>query len=455
MASLSLADTSNDQVYKNPDLLRSALVTIASGFQMRLDDADSPEQKGGELTTLVTNFSLGIGVLAGMQPQQPSLEDIQAFATSIANEARSTILGWVEADAVQAGLGVTAMVIGNATQCGLGGRLGGSKKGSNKKRRNRKYKQKGGAGLDRYDVFTYILLAAAATGMAVQYGGTALEVAFTACNMVVQNVINYSIQLGLFKTQCATPADTAWNLFKQYTIGQAIPVETCIDKIVFNNNQVAKIKVSIMSLAGLLAPLTVYMSKDLLKSGFSAAFNQVKMRVSIPIVDMLNSMISYSKAAICSVAARGYQAVQQKYNTRFAARSAAAQAETEEAPQTQEQEQEAEQQQEAQVNAIDELKAQIQAAVDAGTPLEALVDQIKAQVDQGTGAQGTGAQGTGAEQMAEEGGAKRRRKRATRKLKGKRGKKSKTAKRGRKSKSLRKGKKAKGKRVKKTRRGRK
>ena len=163
----------------------------------------------------------------------------------------------------------------------------------------------------------------------------------------------------------------------------------------------AKIKVSIMSLAGLLAPLTVYMSKDLLKSGFSAAFNQVKMRVSIPIVDMLNSMISYSKAAICSVAARGYQAVQQKYNTRFAAR-AAAQAETEEAPQTQEQEQEAEQQQEAQVNAIDELKAQIQAAVDAGTPLEALVDQIKAQVDQGTGAQGTGAQGTGAEQMAEE-----------------------------------------------------
>merc|ERR1711871_83535 len=442
MASLSLADTSNDQVYKNPDLLRSALVTIARRFEMRLGDADAPERKGGDLTSLVTNFSLGVGVLAGMQPVQPPVQEIEALMASIAEEAGSTILRWVEEGPVKAGAFVTGMVIGNATQCGLGGKLGGSKKGSNKKRRNRKYKQKGGDGLDRYDVFTYILLASAATGLALTYGEAVLGGAAVACNMGVQNVINYSIQLGLFKTQCATPAGTAWSLFKQYTIGQAIPVETCIDKIVFNNNQVAKIKVSIMSLAGLLAPLTVYMSKDLLKSGFSAAFNQVKTRVSIPIVDMLNSMISYSKAAICSVAARGYQAVQQKYNTRFAARSAAAQAETEEAPQTQEQEQEAEQQQEAQVNAIDELKAQIQAAVDAGTPLEALVDQIKAQVDQGTGAQGTGAQGTGAEQMAEEGGAKRRRKRATRKLKGKRGKKSKTAKRGRKSKSLRKGKKA-------------
>ena len=451
MASLSLADTSNDEVYKNPDLLRSALVTIARGFEMRLGDADAPERKGGDLTSLVTNFSLGVGVLAGMQPVQPSVQEIEALMASIAEEAGSTILRWVEEGPVKAGAFVTGMVIGNATQCGLGGKLGGSKKGSNKKRRNRKYKQKGGDGLDRYDVFTYILLASAATGLALTYGEAVLGGAAVACNMVVQNVINYSIQLGLFKTQCATPADTAWNLFKQYTIGQAIPVETCIDKIVFNNNQVAKIKVSIMSLAGLLTPLTVYMSKDLLSSGFSAMFNQVKTRISIPIVDMLNSMLSHSKAAICSVAARGYQAVQQKYKTRFAAR-AAAEAQTQEVPQTQEQnEEEAEQQQEAQVNAIDELKAQIQAAVDAGTRLEDLVDQIKVQVDQ----EATVSEGTGAEQMAEEGGAKRRRKRATRKLKGKRGKKSKTAKHGRKSKSLRKGKKAKGKRVKKTRRGRK
>merc|ERR1711871_571435 len=428
MASLSLADTSNDQVYKNPDLLRSALVTIARGFEMRLGDADAPERKGGDLTSLVTNFSLGVGVLAGMQPVQPPVQEIEALMASIAEEAGSTILRWVEEGPVKAGAFVTGMVIGNATQCGLGGKLGGSKK----------VVIKGGDGLDRYDVFTYILLASAATGLALTYGEAVLGGAAVACNMVVQNVINYSIQLGLFKTQCATPADTAWNLFKQYTIGQAIPVETCIDKIVFNNNQVAKIKVSIISLAGLLAPLTVYMSKDLLSSGFLAMFNQVKTRISIPIVDMLNSMLSHSKAAICSVAARGYQAVQQKYKTRFAAR-AAAEAQTQEVPQTQEQnEEEAEQQQEAQVNAIDQLKAQIQAAVDAGTRLEDLVDQIKVQVDQ----EATVSEGTGAEQMAEEGGAKRRRKRATRKLKGKRGKKSKTAKRGRKSKSLRKGKKA-------------
>jgi hypothetical protein len=408
--------------------LQENLTLLAQGFQAEMDSSAVPggrsqadKMKGQALASLSNNFNLGCGMLAAFSQDDPLL-----VANEISGQAGSTINKWYDPDIAMSGFGMVSVVEG----CNIVSGGGKKKKG--------RYIQKGGNMPDRYDVFTIILIGATGAGAIYSFGGQALSMVMGAADFIIQHAVDYAVKLGLFKPQCDGPSGTAWNLFKQYTVGQLVPVETCADKIRYNDAQVLAIKGSLGVLAGLLAPLTAYFTKDFMASGAKGVYNAIKTRISVPVVDAIMSVINRGAEQVCSLASRSSQAIMYRGQVK---QNAQATGQAPPAPSAEEREATeqaamaaADEESRAIATVTDQLKTEMAKVGDNITPETA--EQILALLKNGAS-----------------GGARRRRKRATRKGKGRKGKKSKTAKRGRKSKSVRKVKGRKAKKGKKTRRG--
>ena len=440
-----------NQAELNNATLEQALVNIARGFETIMRSPDVPDGrsqadkiKGQAIAGLVNNYNIGCGMMAALVTAQTN-NIVNPADVAVHYASGSTIASWYDAEIAQSGFG---MVLASS-----GCKLSGGGKG-----KRRAYKQKGGAGPDRYDVFTMILIGAAGTSAVVAYGGQALSAITGAANYIVQHTVDYAVTLGLFKPQCDGPSGTAWNLFKQYTVGQLVPVETCVDKIRYNDAQVMAIKTSLSVLAGVLAPLTAYFTKGLVVSSVKSVYNAIKVNISVPVVDAIVGIVNRGTGAVCSVAS----SIASRVTTRSRAQQspapastpAPASASTEGAKQASEAAQMAAEDERSAIDQVTrELQAKVQKAVADGGSEEEVAARIMAILKEKPAAAASASEGEG---KSDAGGARRRRKRATRKAKGKKTKKSKTAKRGRKSKSAKKGRKGKkAKKAKRTRRGRK
>jgi hypothetical protein len=453
----------------NPEQLHASLVEIATGFQQLMNTADTvdgrsaaDQSKRATLTVLSNNFNLGCGMLALAESSRTgSLVNPEAVATGIADaveirNARGDVIGrgstinrWYDPKVATTGFAMVNIIEGCKVHSG------------GRKRKGRRYRQKGGAMPDRYDIFTYILLgsagAAAFSGLAA--AGVNGSSIVAAADYVIDTVVGFAVKMGTFKAQCETLSDTSWNLFKQYTVGQFVPVETCLQKIQYNEAQLMFIKGSLGGLAVVLGGVTSVISAQSAAGGMKAVYNAVKTNISIPVLDAILRVMSQSASSVCSLAARGRDAMAAAAARRSSLRSAASAAAPTSAPATArpaEVQQAAQAQAQAEGVAIKTVQEQVNALVKSGgalTPevVEKIVAQLKASVAEQGGPILPLAPEDGEEEMKANEGGRRRRRRATRKPR--KGKKSKTAKRGRKSKSVRKARK--GKQSRKTRRGRK
>ena len=453
-----MADITGDfsQAELNTANLERALVTLARGFQYIMGSADVPDgrskadkAKGQALAGLANNYNIGCGMMAAMVTAQTNnIVNPADVAMHYANG--STITTWYDAETAQSGFG---MVLATS-----GCKMSGGGKG-----KRRAYKQKGGAGPDRYDVFTIILIGAAGTSAVVAFGGQIITALTGAANFIVQHTVDYAVTLGLFKPQCDGPSGTAWNLFKQYTLGNLVPVESCIDKIRYNDQQVMAIKTSLGVLAGLLAPATAYFTKDFVTSGAKAVYNAIKVNISVPVVDAIVGLVNKGTGAVCSVASVASRMITRSRASQTPAPAskpasvpAPASASTESARQAGEAAQMAAEDERSAIETVtSQLQKEVAKAVAEGGSEEDVAAKIVATLKKYKPSAPAPASASEGEGKSDAGGARRRRKRATRKgkAKGKKAKKSKTAKRGRKGKSAKKGRK--GKKGKKTRRGRK
>ena len=213
-------------------------------------------------------------------------------------------------------------------------------------------------------------------------------------------------------------------------------------------------RIALGGLAVSLGSVTSYITSQNASSGMKAAYNAVKVNISIPVVDQILRKMSQSSEAVCSLAARGMNAAMSAYQRRATLRSAADESQSPSPSQPAEVQQSAEAQAKSEEQAIVAIHKQIKKIVGSGALSPEHVDRIITELRNAVESQGGSvpslAQSDGEEEMkAERGG--RRRKRGTRKPR--KGKMSKTAKGGRKGKSKRKA--SKGKMSRKTRRGRK
>lgn len=390
----------------NSQRLQYELEQIAKGFEDIMNNSDTTDgrsraslQKKTALMTLSYNFNLGCGMLASVLSDDP-----RDLANKIASKTGSTINRWYdemnEMDEMAAMIGYAMYDIINGCQQHT---RGGGK---------RRYRQKGGAMLDRYDVFTMILLGGSAplaiSGLTAAGLNTSLVV--RASNYVIDSVIDLAVKMGTFKAQCDSVSATSWNLLQRYTIGNFVPVETCMQKIQYNEAQITFIKSALSGLAVSLGSVTSYISAEHVGNNAKAVYRAVRENISKPVVDMIVERVSESGAAICNLATRRRDAASS--NPVEVQQAAEAQAQSE-------------------VQAIDDLNEQIRNVVSSGGPLSSqdakrIIAQLKKYAK------------PAAEERAMDltEGGRRRRKRATRKSK--MGKKSKTMKRGRKGKSKRK-----------------
>lgn len=404
----------------SPQQLERNLAEIARGFEKIMGNSDTPDGRGSAgkqkkiaLMTLSYNFNLGCGMLASIYSA-----DSRNIAHRIALDNRSTISRWYnemdemdemdemnKMDKMAADIG--EMVYNRAIKgCQQDTRSGGK----------RRYRQKGGAIPDRYDIFTMILLGGSAsiaiTG--VTASGLNAELVVRASEYVIDSVIGLAIKMGTFKQQCDSASATSWNLVQRYTIGMVVPVETCLQKIQYNEAQITLIKAALSGLAITLGGFTSYISANTAKTSVKAIYNSVKQNISIPVVNMIMRRISEFGATICNLATRRSDATLNP-------------AEVQEAVEA-----EAQTQAQAQQNAILDVNEQIKQIINSGGALSPqnfnrIIEELRAEQP---------------DARAVEGG-RRRRKRATRKPK--MGKKSKTMKRKSKGKSkskARKGKKS-------------
>ena len=193
-------------------------------------------------------------------------------------------------------------------------------------------------------------------------------------------------------------------------------VETCLQKIQYNEAQITLIKAALSGLAITLGGFTSYISANTAKTSVKAIYNSVKQNISIPVVNMIMRRISEFGATICNLATRRSDATLNP-------------AEVQEAVEA-----EAQTQAQAQQNAILDVNEQIKQIINSGGALSPqnfnrIIEELRAEQPDAMDTTTTG--------------GRRRRKRATRKPK--MGKKSKTMKRKSKGKSkskARKGKKS-------------
>lgn len=427
--------------------LQQAVLQIAGEFDNVLSSSEVPGQKGAasiikgqQIAALVSVYSNGIGMLSAMM-NIPVTNVMQMVDQSSGRGATrgATINTYIGRDdggnmGTSVGFGLTDTKNQLAT-CGprRGGRKG--KKGM---------KQHGGLGMpDRYDILTMILLgtagaqalSAAGGASAVSNGGLA------AFNYVSNMVIDYAISIGLFKQPCGGPAATSWNILLRYTIGAGgIPVESCADKIMYNDQQVMQIKAMLVALGGTLGGVTAAYTANSIGRGMSYVYQSIKENISKPIFDYIMFKIAQGVSAFKSGVVTVCQLVTGKRG---------------QAPATKEQADQASNGgSEVEAKALSEAEAEVRALIASvvksggGLSLEqaeaivAQLKQAKIQTDPVMAATFPGKGGSGKPRS-------RRTKATTRKgkkvKKGKRGKKSKTVKRGRKPKSSRKVKKRKAK----------
>lgn len=408
----------------NPQQLEYALVQIAIGFQDIMNSPDTPDgrtqadlKKRVALTTLSNNFNLGCGMLASVHSDDRRTIHPNDKVNEIANNTGSTINRWY--DEKVAMTGYSLLTINNNCKKHI---RGGKKK--------RSYRQKGGAMPDRYDVFTMILLGSSA---ALAVGRLAtnqnnFSILAQASNYVVDSVIGFAIKMGTFKEQCDSASATSWNLFQRYTIGNLIPVETCLQKIQYNEAQITLIKAALSGLAITLGGVTSYVSAEHAGNSVKAIYSAVKQNISIPVVDMIMRRVSQSGEELCSLGARGRDAAMSAFSRRASLRSAASTTQTLQLSQLEEVQQAAEAQAQSQQEAILNVNEQIKQLVSSGGALSPedfnrIIEQLRNPEQRAASPTALPAEGPDA--MEVEGG--RRRKRATRKSK--MGKKSKTMKR--------------------------
>lgn len=287
----------------NPHELHASLLAVAQGFQQVLDSSAVPggrsqadRTKAIALPSLASNFTVGCGMLAVLDQSR----DAAAVARAIAAEANSTIGRWYDPKYAAAGTAMVSIVDG----CGM---FGGKRRRRGKKA---KRPQHGGAMPDRYDVFTMIILGA--VGASVYAGlsayGMGMHSVVNGANYIVGKVVDYAMSLGLFKPQCDTITATGFNLLKQYTIGTVIPVETCLDKIRYNDAQMTAIKTSLSALAAVLGPITAYFTARSAGGALKDVYAMIKTRISIPCVDLISAGVSRASGAVCDLASRGKSA---------------------------------------------------------------------------------------------------------------------------------------------------
>jgi hypothetical protein len=422
--------------------LQQAVLQIAGEFDVVLSSSEVPGQKGAasiikgqQIAALVSVYSNGVGMLSAMM-NIPVAQVMQMVDQSSGRGATiNTYIGRDGTMGTSVGFGLTDTKNQLAT-CGprRGGRKG--KKG---------IKQHGGLGMpDRYDILTMILLGAAGAQALSSAGG--IQVVSTgglnAFNYISDLVVDYAIGLGLFKQPCGGPAATSWNLFMRYTIGGVgIPVESCQDKIMYNDRQVMQIKALLIALGGTLGSVIGAYTSATIGSGISAVYTSIKENISKPIFDYIMLKIAQGVGAFKSGAVTVCQLVTGSRR---------------QAPSTKEQADQASNggvdvEAKALSEAEAEVRALIASVVKSGGALsleqaQAIVAQLKQAKSQTDPAmQATFSDGKGGSLKPR----RRRIKATTRKgkkvKKGKRGKKSKTVKRGRKPKSSRKVKKRKAK----------
>uniref|UniRef100_A0A6C0LGM9 Uncharacterized protein n=1 Tax=viral metagenome TaxID=1070528 RepID=A0A6C0LGM9_9ZZZZ len=425
--------------------LQQAVLQIAREFDTVLSSSEVPGQnsaasiiKGQQIAALVSVYSNGIGMLSAMM-EIPVSHVMQMVDQASGRGA--TINTYIGGDmGTSVGFGLTDTKNQLAT-CGprRGGRKG--KKGM---------KQHGGLGIpNRYDILTMILLgtagaqalSAAGGASAVSNGGLA------AFNYVSNMVIDYAISIGLFKQPCGGPAATSWNILLRATIGAGgIPVESCADKIMYNDQQVIAIKAMLVTLCGTLGGVTAAYTASSIGRGMSYVYQSIKENISKPIFDYIMLKIAQGVNAIRSGALTVCQYVTGSSGQAPATKEKADQASN------------AGSQLEAKAltEAEAEVRALIASVVKSGGGLslaqaEAIVAQLKqAKIQTDPVMAATFPERSAAEKEGGSGKPRRRRTKATTRKgkkvkKGKRGKKSKTVKRGRKPKSSRKVKKGKGK----------
>lgn len=404
----------------NPQQLEHALQDIAIGFQNIMNSADTPDgrtqadkEKLVALTTLSNNFNLGCGMLASVRSDERQRIQPIDKVNEIASNTGSTIFRWY--DEKVAMTGYLLLAINN--DCKKQTR-GGKKK--------RSYRQKGGAMPDRYDVFTIILLgssAALAVGkLATNQNNFSLLA--QASNYVVDSAIGFAIKMGTFKEQCDSASATAFNMLERYTIGNFVPIETCLQKIQYNEAQITLIKAALSGLAMTLGSVTSYISAEYVKNGAKAVYNAVKKQISVPVVDMIMRRVSQSGEALCSLAARGKNAAMAAYNRRASLRSAVSTNQTLQLSQLEDVQQAAEAEAQSQQQAILDVNEQIKQLVSSGGAISPedfnrIIEQLR------NPEQPTAPPAEPSDEMEVEGG--RRSKCTTRKPK--MGKKSKTMKR--------------------------
>ena len=419
--------------------LQKAVLQIAGEFDTVLSSSEVPGQKGSasiikgqQIAALVSVYSNGIGMLSAMM--NIPVSHVMQMVDQQFPRGKATINTYIGRDdggsgnmGTSVGFGLTDTKNQLAT-CGprRGGRKG--KKGM---------KQHGGLGMpDRYDILTMILLGTAgAQALSAAGGASAVsDGGLAAFNYVSNMVIDYAISIGLFKQPCGGPSATSWNILLRATIGAAgIPVESCADKIMYNDQQVMAIKTMLVTLCGTLGGVTAAYTANSIGRGMSYVYQSIKENISKPIFDYIMFKIAQGVSAFQSGVLTVCQLVTGKSG---------------QAPATKEQADQAsnggsELEKKALEEATAEVSALIASVVKSGGGLsleqaQAIVAQLKQakiQTDPVMAATFSvpGKGGSGKPR-------RRRTKATTRKgKKVKKGKKSKTVKRGRKPKSSRKG----------------
>ena len=413
----------------NPEQLYARLRDIAIGFQALMNTSDTTDgrsaadqQKRAALTVLANNFNLGCGMFVLANSNSGGIfADAESIANHISQETASTIFRWYDQKIATAGFAMVDMIEGCKAHTGGG------------KNNGHKYRQRGGVGMpDRYDIFTMILIGGSATASftGLTAAGLNTQVVVGASNYVINTVISLAVKMGTFKAQCDSASETSWNLFKQYTVGQFVPVESCLQKIQYNEAQITYIKTALSSLAVSLGGVTSYVSANAFGNGMSAVYSAIKTNISIPVVDQILRIMSQSYQTVCRMTTASLA-------RRASLRSASSETPPHETAHTQAQVR-------AEVDAIKRVNKKIKQLVGTEEMLspeavEQIIEMLKALPL---------AEPDNQEANAMTGG-RRRRKQGTRKPR--KGKKSKTAKRGQKEKSKRKARK--GKKSRKTRRG--
>lgn len=430
--------------------LQQAVLQIAREYDTVMSSSEVPGQrgsasviKGQRIAALVSVYTNGIGMLSAMMGE-PVSNVMQMVGDQFARGAPINTYIGQNPEQVRMGFEVGFGLTDTKNQLATCGPRRGGRKGK------KGMKQHGGFRTpNRYDILTMILLgtagaqalSAAGGASAVSNGGLA------AFNYVSNMVIDYAISIGLFKQPCGGPAATSWNILMRATIGAAgVPVESCADKIMYNDQQVIAIKAMLVTLCGTLGGVTAAYTASYIGHGMSYVYQSIKENISKPIFDYIMLKIAQGVSAFNSGVLTVCQLVTGNSG---------------QAPATKEQADQAsnggsELEAKALTEAEVEVRAIIASVVKSGGGLslaqaEAIVAQLKeAKIHTEPVMDATFPKRLDAEKEGGSGKPRRRRTKATTRKgkkvkKGKRGKKSKTVKRGRKPKSSRKVKKGKGK----------